>query len=150
MLGQVLVSSDRPGHAIQPPLGLGFGLGETWFLAYQLTSSRPDLANGAFLPLFGFFGERVAVTLAHACLTAFVTVGLWKRTPVRSFLVAVGLHYAINFGAGLHRAGYISFEVTTILVGLAFILLLRVALKIQQQLPRFAALPPREITLIKR
>lgn len=133
-------------------LGYGFGLGEMWYLAYQLTVSKPDFATGSFLPLVGFFGERTAVAIGHACLSAIAALGFGGAGSVRYLLLAISLHYLLNIGAGLHKSGYLSTELTGVIVGAAILVLFRVAIRVEGNLetepPPFVTRPamPESVT----
>jgi len=76
-------------------IGLGFGVGEMWLVAYFL-SKNPDIASMPWYLLVGYMNERFFVCLNHA---AFTTAALRtiRQAPVRSILFAVGLHWAGNF-----------------------------------------------------
>ncbi len=75
-------------------LGLGFGVGELWFLAYQ-TARVPAFASLPFYAFSGFFLERLIVCLLHG---AFVAVSLWglTRRSVWGVLGAMALHLFAN------------------------------------------------------
>lgn len=76
-------------------IGLGFGIGELWFVAGRV-ANNPHFASLPVWQFMGFFNERLMVCLLHA---AFVSVALWR---VRSkFLLgeagAMALHFFGNF-----------------------------------------------------
>lgn len=55
-------------------IGLGFGIGEIWFIAEKLAES-PVYAPQPFYQFGGFLGERLVVCLIHG---AFLAVSLWR------------------------------------------------------------------------
>jgi hypothetical protein len=78
-------------------VGLGFAIGEIWFLAIALarSSSYPDLP---FYLFGGFFIERLEVCFLHGAMVAPAFVALARR---RRFwlgaLAGVALHFFLNF-----------------------------------------------------
>jgi len=107
-------------------VGLGFGIGEIWYLAYSFSRTQPEYASGIknfFLLLPGFGGERVLGVLAHMIFTGMVGYGFSISQPIRFFLLAVLLHFVINFPAGLYQAKRIHPGLASILV-IAIIVLL--------------------------
>jgi hypothetical protein len=88
-----------PGNAAGLALatGLGFGIGEIWFLAEQLLRV-PQVAVQPFYMFGGFLGERFMVVFLHG---AFVVFAFKWLAEGRSFwpgaLVGIALHFALNF-----------------------------------------------------
>ena len=88
-----------PGNAVAIALatGLGFGIGEIWFLAERLMRV-PQMAALPFYMFGGFLGERFMVAFAHGAFVAFAFMWLAEG---RSFwlgaLVGMALHFALNF-----------------------------------------------------
>jgi hypothetical protein len=76
-------------------IGLGFGIGEMWFVAQRIAIS-PQFASIPFWQFTGFFNERLMVCLLHS---AFVSVALWRLRD--KFLLgeagAMLLHFFGNF-----------------------------------------------------
>lgn len=73
-------------------IGLGFGIGEAWFIAYQCCFN-PTLAAMPFYLLGGFFGERFMVCLLHA---AFLVFSLrWRGGILLAMLAHLGLNFPI-------------------------------------------------------
>ena len=88
-----------PGNAVGVALatGLGFGIGEIWFLAEQMLRV-PQLAALPFYMFGGFLGERFMVVFLHGAFVAFAFKWLAEG---RSFwpgaALGVVLHFALNF-----------------------------------------------------
>jgi DNA-directed RNA polymerase subunit RPC12/RpoP len=76
-------------------IGLGFGIGEMWFIA-QVIASNPKFAGVPFYFFGGYLSERLMVCLFHS---AFVGVALWqlRRRFVLGEAGAMGLHWLGNF-----------------------------------------------------
>ena len=76
-------------------IGLGFGIGEIWFVAGRI-ANNPQFAAIPFWQFTGFINERLMVCLLHA---AFVSVALWRLRD--KFLPgeagAMALHFFGNF-----------------------------------------------------
>ena len=76
-------------------IGLGFGIGELWFVAGRI-AINPHFAAVPVWQFMGFFNERLMVCLLHA---AFVSVALWRLR--NRFLLgvagAMALHFFGNF-----------------------------------------------------
>jgi hypothetical protein len=77
-------------------LGLGFGIGEVWFLAHTIAKSAPELGNYPWYYFGGFINERVMVCLMHGAFTAAALVR-WKKGFGWGILAAMGLHFIGNF-----------------------------------------------------
>lgn len=75
-------------------IGLGFGIGEAWFIAYEITKS-PELSGYLWYEYLGYLNERVMVCFFHGAFTAVALKFLRKRL-VLGFLGAVALHYFAN------------------------------------------------------
>jgi hypothetical protein len=77
--------------------GLGFGIGEIWFLAHAIVSS-PSYPDLPFWMFYGFVIERIQVCLLHG---VFVAPALLRLAQGRSFwpgaLAGVLLHLLTNF-----------------------------------------------------
>lgn len=76
-------------------IGLGFGIGEIWFVAERV-SHNPEFAAMPFYYFGGFSGERFQVCLFHAAFTSFV---LWRLKDKiwLGLLLAVFAHFLGNF-----------------------------------------------------
>jgi hypothetical protein len=96
-------------------LGLGFGLGEIAFVAWLIVQNSPQMAAAPWYIFTGFLIERVLVCFLHGAITA-TAVWLWCRGHRWGILVAMVLHYLLNFPIylatiapmGLDRAAWIS------------------------------------------
>lgn len=89
-------------------IGLGFGLGELWFLAEQV-GRVPAYASLPFWAFGGFAIERFYVTFLHGGFVLFVIAAVAAgRSPLRGALLGMVLHYAVNapiFLAGIDAFG---------------------------------------------
>jgi hypothetical protein len=76
-------------------IGVGFGIGELWFIAERITH-LPAFNGKPFYMFTGFLGERLLVCLLHS---AFVCVVLWqlRRRFALGFAAAATLHWLGNF-----------------------------------------------------
>lgn len=77
-------------------LGLGFGLGEIWFVGYWVARHDPATANLPWYHLSGFIGERLMVCLMHGAFTTAV-LRWWKHGLGWGILSGIGLHFLGNF-----------------------------------------------------
>jgi hypothetical protein len=94
-------------------IGIGFGLGEAAYLAWQIA------ASGAYevyrwYEFTGFLGERLFVVFLHGFMTGVFAVLIARHRPVRGFLAAAGLHAALNAGAMLYQLGLLPAWATSI------------------------------------
>ena len=76
-------------------LGVGFGIGELWFLAERVART-PELAPLPFYMFGGFFAERLMVCLMHSAFTA-VALRKLRNGFLWGVLGAMALHYLGNF-----------------------------------------------------
>lgn len=76
-------------------IGLGFAIGEMWFLADLIAQSR-KLGGVPFYEFSGYFVERLMTCLFHS---AFVALALWQlRTRfILGFAAAAAAHWLGNF-----------------------------------------------------
>ncbi len=76
-------------------IGLGFAIGEMWFLA-EVISRVPAFATTPFYLFGGYLGERLMVCLLHG---AFTGVALWglRRNFALGVAGAMMLHWLGNF-----------------------------------------------------
>ncbi|MFL6798463.1 MAG: hypothetical protein ACJ8F3_13715 [Xanthobacteraceae bacterium] len=78
-------------------IGLGFGIGEIWFLAHALVAS-PNYPDLPFWKFSGFILERLEVCFLHGVLVAAPIVRLARgRTFWPGALLGMALHLATNF-----------------------------------------------------
>ncbi|MGC9445018.1 MAG: hypothetical protein ACP5E9_08875 [Candidatus Methanospirareceae archaeon] len=82
-------------HRFAFTAGLGFGIGEIWFLE-ELFALTPEIASVPWYLLGGFITERFVVCFLHG---AFVLVAVHYLVvgQYRGILYAMGLHFAVNF-----------------------------------------------------
>ena len=80
-------------------IGVGFAIGEMWFLANRLAHS-PTWAAMPFYQFGGYFQERLMVCVFHS---AFVAVTLWqlRRRFIPGLIGAMTLHWLGNFPISL-------------------------------------------------
>jgi hypothetical protein len=87
-----------PANAVPLALaiGLGFGIGEIWFLAHAIVV-QPNYPDLPFWMFYGFVIERLEVCLLHG---AFVALPIVRLAQGRSFwpgaLAGVALHFVTN------------------------------------------------------
>ncbi len=99
LLVQTVRRALAPANAIPLALsvGLGFGLGEIWFVAHAVITS-PNYPDLPFWMFGGFIVERVEVCFLHAMFVAWLFVRLARG---QSFwpgaLAGIALHFATNF-----------------------------------------------------
>jgi hypothetical protein len=83
--------------ALALAIGLGFAIGEIWFLAHGI-AQVPRFAALPFYDFVGFFGERLVVCFLHG---AFIVYAVRNLAIGRSFLlgglIGMALHFATNF-----------------------------------------------------
>ncbi len=83
--------------ALALAVGLGFGVGELWLIAFQL-ARVPAIAALPFYTFTGFLFERTLVCFLHGGLIVFA---YHRLAGGRSFLVGgligMALHFALNF-----------------------------------------------------
>ncbi|ACR80645.1 PrsW family glutamic-type intramembrane protease [Kosmotoga olearia] len=86
-------------------LGFGFGLGEIWYIAYNVAKD-PGMQSTPFYYFGGFMGERFIVSFIHAGLTVVALTGFGKsikRPGVMGLMIAILLHAAGNVSAIIYR-----------------------------------------------
>ena len=76
-------------------IGLGFGVGELWLIAYWVTLN-PSLSGAPWFAFIGFIQERIMVCVMHGVFTS-AALRTIRAAPVRSVLFAMLLHYTGNF-----------------------------------------------------
>jgi hypothetical protein len=77
-------------------VGLGFGVGEIWFLAHALATS-PDVPEAPFWMYAGFMVERLEVCFLHGAFVALPFVQLARRGSFwLGGAVGVALHFLLN------------------------------------------------------
>jgi hypothetical protein len=89
----------KPENAIAIALsvGLGFGVGEIWFLAAKLYPS-PQIAALPFWAFGGFLGERLMVCFIHGAFVAFFFKRYAEgRSVALPALLGIAMHFALNF-----------------------------------------------------
>jgi hypothetical protein len=88
-----------PANAVPLALaiGLGFGIGEIWFLTHALVAS-PGYPDLPFWMFYGFVIERLEVCLLHG---VFVALPIVRLARGKSFwpgaLAGMALHFMLNF-----------------------------------------------------
>lgn len=89
----------RPQNAVAVALavGLGFGVGEIWFLAERFSRS-PQLAGLPFWQFGGLLLERLQVCFLHGALIAWVFKRFSEGKAVwPAALLGIALHFLLNF-----------------------------------------------------
>lgn len=89
--------------------GVGFGLGEAWYLAWGIAGTH-SYAAIPFYYFTAYMTERLVVTFAHGVMTSVAMSGVaGGRAPaVRGYMSAVVLHALLNLGALLYQFGLAS------------------------------------------
>lgn len=77
-------------------IGLGFGIGELWMLAYQF-AKYPNIASLPWYSLGGYIQERFIVCVMHGAFTAAALSLLRKKVFILGLLFGIFLHYLGNF-----------------------------------------------------
>lgn len=108
-------------------LGIGFGLGEIWYLAWGIARSAA-FAGIPWWMFTGFLQERVLVVGVHGIMAAVSITALGRggwRAPA-GYVAAVGLHALVNLGALLAQRKVISSATASVwlLVPVALLLVL--------------------------
>jgi uncharacterized membrane protein YhfC len=93
-------------------IGLGFALGEIWYLAYRIHFQDPATARLPVYMLGGFVSERIATLVLHSFFVLLALRGLLISTP--RFLIggaaAVAAHALVDATALLYQMKRISAE----------------------------------------
>lgn len=87
-------------------IGLGFGIGEMWLVAYELTK-RPEIALLPWYSFGGYLNERFMVCILHGAFTA-AALRRMRSGFFWGILAAMFLHFMGNFPiylAGTNFAG---------------------------------------------
>jgi len=84
--------------------GMGFGVGEIWYLAWGFSIS-PEFAGYPFYYFVGFIIERVAVVFIHGVMTAVAVTGFMegRKRLLMGYVGAVLLHAITNIGAMFYQ-----------------------------------------------
>ena len=83
--------------AVALSVGLGFGIGELWFIAERL-SRAPQLAELPFYYFNGFLAERLMVCFLHGAFIALLFKRYAEDKAVwPAALFGVSLHFLLNF-----------------------------------------------------
>lgn len=85
-------------------LGIGFGIGEIWYLAWRF-SMVPGFAGYPFYYFGGFIGERMMTVFIHGVMTAVAVTGFLKgrKGLLIGYVGAVFLHAFANISAMLYQ-----------------------------------------------
>lgn len=86
-------------------LGLGFGIGEIWYIAWSIFKENPQMASLPFYKFSPFISERLLVCFIHGILTLIVVTGIFLgiKKAVIYYLGAVLLHAGVNVGAMIYQ-----------------------------------------------
>lgn len=86
-------------------LGLGFGIGEIWYIAWSIFEEDTQMASLAFYKFGGFMGERLLVCFIHGILTLIAVTGIFLgiKKAIIYYLGAVLLHAVVNIGPMIYQ-----------------------------------------------
>jgi hypothetical protein len=101
----------RNAVCVAMALGLGFGIGEIWFLAERL-SRVPDIARLPWYQLGGFISERFMVCVMHGVFTAVAIKNLRHRFWL-GLLGAMALHFLGNLPLFIPAQGFVGWHRVT-------------------------------------
>ena len=103
--------------------GLGFGLGEAWYVAWSI-SRAPAYLSLPLLSLTGYISERLVVTFAHAVMTSVAVLGFAGRpSPPVGYVYAVALHASLNVGPLAYQLGLVGDPARNVLMLTSIVLL---------------------------
>ena len=119
-------------------LGIGFGLGEAAYLAWQIA------AAGVYeiYPWYAFTGflfERTIVVFIHGFMTMLFTRMIACGRPITGFLMAAGAHAVVNSAAMLYQLELIPGTLASLWTVLLLIVALVVFGRIRLQPPKLGA-----------
>ncbi len=99
-------------------LGTGFGIGEIWYLVFQISMTSEETQYNWLALLNGFGMERFFVVFVHAALTLIAVKGLeeGKRNFLKTLTIAAILHGFFDSPILLHQIGYFSYLEMIIIV----------------------------------
>jgi uncharacterized membrane protein YhfC len=118
---------ERSGVAmLAMAIGLGFGIGEAWFIAWRLYQTQPQIAHLPFYELTGFAGERVLAMALHSILVSLPVSGilLTRGRFTQRLMGAMGLHCVVDLGPMLFQTKILSTVPTAALLLLTVVPLL--------------------------
>ena len=128
---------ETPGDALWTgmALGMGFGIGEAIYLAWQVSVSGA-YAEYPWYAFTGFFGERLLVVFMHGMMTGLLLLIAKRGHPALGYLTAAGAHALLNSGAMLYQLGLAPGWVAETVLG---VMLLAFALLFERIRPKRAA-----------
>lgn len=105
-------------------LGVGFGLGEIFFVAWA-DAQVPEYAALPWYVLTGFLSERWMVCLIHGVMTSVFLLGLNRGGPwaVAGLFGAISLHALVDAGPMLYHLGVLVVWATSLWEVATFILM---------------------------
>ena len=113
-----LVTDKKNAFSIASFLGLGFGIGEIWYLAWSIHIKDPKIAALPFYMLSGFTSERALAVLSHIVFLMFPLFGLLEGTRGFTLGLSIGilLHSVFDTIAMLYQMDIISVGIASILL----------------------------------
>jgi len=87
-------------------LGLGFGLGEAAYLAWQVVAAGV-YTEYPWYAFTGFLGERLIVVFLHGMMTAILLRIAASGRRLLGYLAAMSAHAILNSGAALFQLGLV-------------------------------------------
>jgi uncharacterized membrane protein YhfC len=104
-------AAERSGVAmLAMAIGLGFGIGEAWFLGWRIYRTQPQIARLPFYMLAGFVAERLLAMAIHSILVSLPVSGILLNRGrfTQRLMLAMGLHCVVDLGPMLFQTGIIS------------------------------------------
>ena len=98
-------------------IGVGFGLGEAYYIAYAI-SLNPVYSGYPYYFFTGYMNERTIVSLIHGILTVLALYG-WpsSRRIIGTYTLASIVHSVIDIPAALYQRGMLDIAVAEISTG---------------------------------
>ncbi len=101
-------------------MGVGFGLGEAYYIAYAI-SLNPVYSGYPYYYFTGYMNERIVTCLVHGMLTVIALYG-WPspKKIIGTYFIASIIHAAIDIPPALYQIGLMDIalaEISTMVIG---------------------------------